>query len=300
MTNLRHTNLNLLPVLRELLRHVNVTHAARALNMSQPATSEALGRLRSLFHDEILVPRGRTMTLSAFAERLLPRLESTLSQIEELVAPSSFDPATREGALKIAAADNLVLLMGAELVRKVNQMAPRMTLEFSDPGPKSVERLTLGDIDLIISTRFIPNVQNKVLFQDDVVCIFDPQYHKKKSLSAEEFLESDIILYTPPSDYMTLVERYLQISNVTSYRALRVQNFLLIPHLVEGGQNIGLMPRRLAIYLAGRSSFEIAKPPFRFPRPKYIMSWAPAKEHNLENAWLRGLVDQIAEEHLKR
>jgi hypothetical protein len=68
MANLRKTNLNLLPLLRELLRHRNVTNAALALNLTQPAVSKAQAQLRHLLHDEILILNGRSLQPSAFAE----------------------------------------------------------------------------------------------------------------------------------------------------------------------------------------------------------------------------------------
>lgn len=58
---LRGVNLNLLPILRELLRERNVTAAAKRLNLTQSGVSEALGRLRVQFGDELLVKTGRRM-----------------------------------------------------------------------------------------------------------------------------------------------------------------------------------------------------------------------------------------------
>ncbi|MEM6927816.1 MAG: LysR family transcriptional regulator, partial [Myxococcota bacterium] len=43
---LRSVNLNLLPVLRALLRHASVTEAARALHLSQSSVSGSLKLLR--------------------------------------------------------------------------------------------------------------------------------------------------------------------------------------------------------------------------------------------------------------
>ncbi|HIG44339.1 MAG TPA: hypothetical protein EYQ14_27965 [Gammaproteobacteria bacterium] len=45
MKSLRAVNLNLLPILHELLIRSSVTEAANALFLSQSATGEALGRL---------------------------------------------------------------------------------------------------------------------------------------------------------------------------------------------------------------------------------------------------------------
>lgn len=76
---LRGVNLNLLPILRELLRERNVTAAAKRLNLTQSGVSEALGRLRVQFGDELLVKTGRRMVPTALALEIAPRLEDLLA-----------------------------------------------------------------------------------------------------------------------------------------------------------------------------------------------------------------------------
>ncbi len=58
--NFRHLDLNLLRVLVAVYRTGSVTAAGRQLALSQPATSNALARLRQFFGDELFVrsPRG--------------------------------------------------------------------------------------------------------------------------------------------------------------------------------------------------------------------------------------------------
>ena len=53
--HLRAIDLNLLPVLDALLRHRNATRAGDEVGLSQPAMSRALGRLRALLGDPLLV-----------------------------------------------------------------------------------------------------------------------------------------------------------------------------------------------------------------------------------------------------
>jgi len=56
--NLRNIDLNLLVVFDALMRERHVTRAAERVGLSQPAASSALGRLRYLFDDELLIRTG--------------------------------------------------------------------------------------------------------------------------------------------------------------------------------------------------------------------------------------------------
>lgn len=58
MNNLRNVDLNLLVILDVLLTERHVSRAAVRLNMSQPAVSHALARLRELLDDQLLIREG--------------------------------------------------------------------------------------------------------------------------------------------------------------------------------------------------------------------------------------------------
>ena len=65
-------DLNLLVALDALLRECNVTQAGNRLNLSQPAMSGALARLRSHFQDELLVSVGRRMVRTPLGDAAGP------------------------------------------------------------------------------------------------------------------------------------------------------------------------------------------------------------------------------------
>ena len=63
VARLHKVNLDLLPVLHELLRTRSVTRTAQSFNMTQPAVSRALRQLRDAFGDPLLVSLGRNIGL---------------------------------------------------------------------------------------------------------------------------------------------------------------------------------------------------------------------------------------------
>jgi LysR family transcriptional regulator, nod-box dependent transcriptional activator len=108
LVNIRNFDLNLLRALHALLENCNVSAAARQLNLSQPATSAALSRLRHALGDVLLVRDGNRMSLSSRAERLLPRVRLVMTEIELALRDDPFDPTTSERAFRIAATDDAI------------------------------------------------------------------------------------------------------------------------------------------------------------------------------------------------
>src|ERR1700757_5093305 len=98
LVNIRTFDLNLLRTLHALLENCNVSAAARQLNLSQPATSAALSRLRHALGDVLLVRDGNRKSPTPRAERLLPRVRLLMSEVELALRDDRFDPVTSERA----------------------------------------------------------------------------------------------------------------------------------------------------------------------------------------------------------
>src|SRR6202012_3645559 len=77
--------LNLLRVFDALLAGGRVTVAAERLQLSIPATSRALGRLRRAMGDPILVRAGRGLVPTPFAARAAPQVKQVLEGAHQLL-----------------------------------------------------------------------------------------------------------------------------------------------------------------------------------------------------------------------
>ncbi|MFT5992759.1 MAG: DNA-binding transcriptional LysR family regulator, partial [Bradymonadia bacterium] len=103
--NLSAVDVNLLIVLDALIETTSVTRAGVRVGLSQPATSHALGRLRELFNDELLVRHGRSMVLTPRAEELGLAVRKWRALTEEVLSPSgAFVPSQARGTLTLAVA----------------------------------------------------------------------------------------------------------------------------------------------------------------------------------------------------
>ena len=102
----KRLDLNLLVALDLLLETRSVSQAATRMNLSQPAMSSALARLREYFGDELLVADGKRLYTTPYAELLMPRVRDCLGQLDALVSsPSKFEPSTSQRRFSIICSD---------------------------------------------------------------------------------------------------------------------------------------------------------------------------------------------------
>jgi glyoxylase-like metal-dependent hydrolase (beta-lactamase superfamily II) len=120
-------DLNLLVALDTLVETRSVSRSAERMNLSQPAMSSALGRLRDYFKDDILVSHGKRMHPTAYAESLLPQVREALRGIEALIGTSTqFDPATSPRTFRLIASDYITAALVVPLVARLSEVAPNV------------------------------------------------------------------------------------------------------------------------------------------------------------------------------
>src|SRR3970282_2374832 len=104
--NVRDLDLNLLRVFDAVLRGRSVTAAAGQLELTQPAVSNALARLRGAFGDALFLRTPRGMEPTPFARELAEPVRQALALLESALAHGpGLDPATSTRAVRFYMAD---------------------------------------------------------------------------------------------------------------------------------------------------------------------------------------------------
>lgn len=149
--HLRNVDLNLLVVLDVLLRERSVTRAAERLHVTRSAVSHALGRLREVFGDELLVRDGRRMRPTLRAEGLAETLPRVLQQLERALAgPDPFRPDASTRTFRLAAPDFIAPLV-PQLLRDVGRAAPGVRVELVPFSRTAIRELAEGRYDALIA-----------------------------------------------------------------------------------------------------------------------------------------------------
>ena len=147
---LQSVDLNLLVVLDVLLQERSVSRAAARLHRTPSAVSHALGRLRTLLGDELLVRDGRRMSPTRRALELSDALPRALGQLAStLTPPEPFCPTSSQRVFRLVAPD----FLAPPVLNRISTVAPGVRIEWSHPSPSSVHELIQGRCDALVASH---------------------------------------------------------------------------------------------------------------------------------------------------
>lgn len=163
-------DLNLLSALDVLLAERSVTEAAKRMGLSVSAMSRTLTRLRAATGDPLLVPAGRSLVPTPYAERLTGRVHAVAQEAREVLAPASdaVDPTSMNRRFTIRANEGFVALFAPAIIVAIAEAAPLVQLRFAPKPDKVATALREGAIDLEIGTvgASAPEIRTQLLFRD--------------------------------------------------------------------------------------------------------------------------------------
>lgn len=301
LLNLARVDLNLLIALDALLTDLNVTKAARRLNVSQPAMSSTLSRLRRMFGDELLVRGPGGMVPTPRALELLDPIRRLLRDVQQIIAPlSNFEPSASQETFVVAATDYVELLLVPRLVRRLRAAAPGVKLVLrSIEASKLPDDLISGRIDVGIA--FFPSLSAKLrkrtLFTDEFTCVISPDSPLAKGPLTLPALLAATHLQTSASGRLggrvddALQEKGLrrQVNFVTSH-------FVAAASIASQTDVMTITGKRLAQYLASFLPLELRPLPFQTKPLNLLLAWHERTHRDPSRQWLRAQIEDSANE----
>jgi DNA-binding transcriptional LysR family regulator len=287
----RNIDLNLLVALDALLAERNVTRAARRLNLSQPALSAQLARLRDLFGDPLLIPVQRGMLPTPRALELQEPLRRVLDDVRGvLVAGSRFDPAAARTTFRIAASDYtqqaILLPLSVDLARD----APGLSFAFRTiDAPNLVAQMEEGAVDLalMVPETAPERLRMRGLFDERYVAIVRRDHPAVgATLDLDTFCALDHVIVSPRGGgFVGPADAALAAHGRSRRVAMSVPGFLIVPEIVARSDMIALVPERVARDVAPR--FRVFEPPVPVPGFSIAMVWHDRTTDHPAQQWLR-------------
>lgn len=307
--NLKNIDLNLLVYLDALLSTRNVTQAAESMGISQPAMSNGLRRLRELFSDPLLIRTKDGMSPTERAEELQPLIRQIVASVESAVEPDKgFDPAVADRVFRLSVSDYGEGTLMPPLLRRMDVIAPNITLDILTPSDVSYEDVESGNVDLVIN-RFddLPqSFHNRVIWRDDFSCMISRHNAIRDNFNLDSYLEASHVWVSKtgmgigvgvePDAVQQLGWVDDALSRMGKKRRIRVftRHYQAAMQLAELRDLVITLPSKSARLQKDNPDVIILPPPFEIPEIELKMAWSPLLQHNPAHQWLRGLIADVA------
>lgn len=261
--NLSAIDLNLLWVLHAVLAEGSVSAAAARLNVTAPAISNALSRLRGLLGDPLFVRNGRGLVATPRALELAPVLRQAFTDIAASLTPATaFDAATSQRELTVALSDAEQIWLAPRLARELARRMPNARLRVVSLDTfVSLGGLAGEHIDAAIGPPLNePNIQSAKLYEEEAVYVARKDHPRLKralthaAFNGERHVDLHLLLGQGGAGH-DFVTSYLAQAGLVRQIAITVPTFFAAAAVIAHSDYLGGLPARVAKALS--KSFEL-------------------------------------------
>ena len=298
--NINAFDLNLLPVFEALLEERSVSRAAARVGLSQPALSNAIGRMRKAIGDPLFIRTATGMRPTPRAEQLAGPVRAALAHTRSALSGEPvFNPATTARTFRLAMNDYSEWRLEAAIVERTcgessgaSVQVRRVDTLFSVPESD----LRNGALDAAIG--FFPDPRSlgegtlsETLFEEDNVVVGRRGHAAlRKRLTLERFAELDHAAVIYRLEPWGIVDQELASHGLRRRLRLATPHFLTALKAVAESDLIACVPAGLAREFEHAMNLAIRPLPLTLPSFVTRMLWAHQWQNDPAHVWLRGQI----------
>lgn len=305
---MRPQELNLLVVFDAIMTERSITRAADRLAMTQPAVSNAVGRMRVAWKDELFVKDGRNIQPTLHAQNLWSQIRDPLMDLSEAVDPKAFVPSSAKRTFRIATTDIAVDLVWGPMRRIIEKQAPNINLHAIPYTIVNAEQvLEDAEVDLVIGASHMVSstFRQEFLFSPDYVCVMRKEHPlAKANITLEEFAAADHLLVSLSGDTTGYTDEILLQHGLSRRIAVTVNHFSSVTQLVKESDLISVVPTGAVADAVVNGELAATMPPLEYAPQNVASIWHKRQDKDAGLIWLRKHIKDItsrsfAEQSLK-
>lgn len=285
-------DLNLLTGLDALLQEESVTGAAKRMNLSVPAMSRMLARIRDTVGDPILVRAGSRLVPTPHALQLRGRVHAFIEEASRLLSPEtgSPPPVSLARLFTVRTSDAFAGPFAARLLEIMQAVAPNIVLRIAPEGDEDVESLREGriDLDLGVAGPTGPEIRVQTLHRDSFVGVMrahHPTIHNE--MTQERFCGLQHVSVSRRGRAQGPIDLILNRSHLARKVSLVVPSFYAALIAVAASDLVVAVPRVFAESALSFLPLHIF--PLPVPVEPFVISqtWHPRFDSDPVHRWLR-------------
>lgn len=286
---LHRVDLNLLPILEQLLFTQSVTETARILSMSAPTVSRALSQLRSAFQDQLLVRSGRHLVKTPRAEAMQSELRTLLSLAESLATrqqPESM--LTCQRGFRVRCDGTLAGIVSRKLLSSIQSEAPHVGFHFIGESPSGDFRADNIDIEISGRRGFPPETVVKKLGEAALVGLVAHGHPLENTVvDGQALLSYPHVLAAIQAEFVHDVNMVLSQYNLSRSCQFVVPSFFSAALCARESNTVATMPDMIARQLMQSLDMAMITLPPSLPSIEIKAAWHVKYRDDYEHKWFR-------------
>lgn len=287
-------DLNLLKVFEATYRLRNLNEVGQYMNLSQPAVSHALRRLRTSVQDRLFIRTATGLEPTVRSEEMIQPIREAMLLIEDTLSKSvEFSPPACQRQFVLLLSDVGELVFLPRLLERLRREAPLAQVTVMQASRTRYDEL-LRDRDADLAVGHLPrlnaNLKQRPLFNERYVILRrrPPNGADTSTISLKEYCEASHLVVDPPGAIPVLQDALDKIGAKRTVVA-RVPHYLAAGSVVASTDLLVSVPELIAQALGERGQFQIAPLPFEAPRLEVKMYWHMRQDNDPAHRWFRQL-----------
>lgn len=295
-------DLNLLLIFHKIYEERNLTHAASLLGLTQSAVSQALGRLRLHFDDQLFYRVSKGMEPTEKAHMIAPFVSASLLSAEQaFTATKEFDPTVSNQVFKIGMIDIDMVFFSRVFLKYFQNKAPniRLVVVLSEPD-NYLELMDKGEIDIVvqfISDKLPKRFSSSTIFQDNLVVISKNDHpHIGDKLTLEDFLHLPHLSVTLGQLEKMYIDPIFADNGLKRKVSLTLDHMLAVPAVIKETNLIATVYSTLMDYCEDINGITTHSFPVEYPPTPISLIWHQRVNGNKAFEWIIREIQSVFKE----
>ncbi len=299
MADLGSLDLNLLRVFDAVARERHVTRAAERLNLSQPAVSNALSRLRAALGDELFLRRPGGVEPTELAQSLAGPVAEALDRLRDtLAARAPFDPATSDRVFAIGLSEYAEAVLAPPLLARMAREAPGCMLAIAHADRTNWQRLLEGG-EASLAVGVLPEppaLFTRLRLLPEGFCTLMRPGHPlaEGELTLDRFAGVPHLLHSPNGSRDGALDAVMREAGHPRRLGAVVAHLAAVPEILQRTDMVITLSARLACQMALAHRLVLRDPPVAVEHMRLSLVFHRRFEADAGHAWLRRLILGVA------
>jgi DNA-binding transcriptional LysR family regulator len=296
---MKSTELNLIPLFVAIYEEQSLSRAATRLDITQPAVSKALARLRDIYNEPLFHRSSTGVEPTSFASDIYPAMSAALKNYTSTLSASrEFDPKVSNRIFSMACVSVASYQLIPRLIKQLKEIAPNISLEIHPLFTEDYESdLRLQRYDVIIDMP--PNVESNLKYDSlysESLMVVCSQNHPRigEEITIDEFLAEEHVVVSRWHARKSLLQKQHIAQLDSRVIACRVAGAMEMLPVIKGSDYIGILPSSTILEFQHMYQVKELALPFENSKQHLCAIYHPSRTSDSAHKWLRQQIQSVA------